>query len=63
MIAGTKLRQLREERSIPLGLLAKYLNISVRILISIERNKKNLTADQITKVCELFEINKSDLLQ
>ncbi|UAL51299.1 MULTISPECIES: helix-turn-helix domain-containing protein [Metabacillus] len=62
MIAGTKLRQLREERSIPLGLLAKYLNISVRILISIERNKKNLTADQIAKVCELFEINKSDLL-
>ncbi|MFY0757284.1 helix-turn-helix domain-containing protein [Metabacillus dongyingensis] len=62
MIAGTKLRQLREERSIPLGLLAKYLNISVRILISIERNKKNLTADQMVKVCELFEITKSDLL-
>ncbi|WP_373464428.1 helix-turn-helix domain-containing protein [Bacillus sp. V2I10] len=63
IIAGTKLRQFREERGIPLGLLANYLVISVSTLISIERNKKNLTADQIVKTCELFDINKSDLLE
>jgi transcriptional regulator with XRE-family HTH domain len=63
VIVGMKLLQLREERGIPLGLLANYLDISVSTLISIERNKKHLTADQIVKVTELFEINKSDLLE
>ncbi|MDQ0860919.1 helix-turn-helix domain-containing protein [Bacillus sp. V2I10] len=55
MIVGTKLRQLREERGIPLGLMAHYLNVSVSTLVSIERDKTRLTADQIVKVCDWFE--------
>ncbi|WP_432806207.1 helix-turn-helix domain-containing protein [Metabacillus idriensis] len=61
MIAGTKLRQHREERGIPLGLMAHYLNISVNTLVSMERDKIHLTADQIIMICKLLDINKSDL--
>ncbi|MRX54859.1 helix-turn-helix domain-containing protein [Bacillus idriensis] len=61
MVAGMRIRQLREERGIPLGLMAHYLNISVNTLLSMERDKTHLTADQIIKICKLLDINRSDL--
>lgn len=59
---GTKLRQLREERGIPLGLMAYYLNISVSALLSMERNKMRANPKQIEMICKLFhDLDKDDL--
>ncbi|WP_375142583.1 helix-turn-helix domain-containing protein [Metabacillus idriensis] len=59
----TRLRQIREQRGVPIGLLAQHLNISFRVLLSIERNKKSLEPNQIRQICTYFDIRVIDLFE
>ncbi|KEZ53703.1 helix-turn-helix domain-containing protein [Metabacillus indicus] len=62
MIKGSKLRKLREELGIPIGYLAHSLDISITTLIAIERGKKQLTRDQIYKICGIFNMTIAELI-
>lgn len=50
----------REKQGNPMGLLAQHLNISVRALSSIVRNKKHVTHDQIVNFANKDEVRMKE---
>jgi transcriptional regulator with XRE-family HTH domain len=59
---GETIRKLREEKELPLRIVAAYLDIDQAILSKIERGQRNATRQQIVKLAEYFNIKESDLL-
>jgi transcriptional regulator with XRE-family HTH domain len=57
-----KLRQLREESTLPLRKVAALLDIDVAILSKMERGERRLTREVVLKLAEIYKSNADDLL-
>ena len=58
---GEYIRQLREERNLPLRKIAAELDIDTSTLSKIEKNERNANDQIIEKLSEIFAIDKADL--
>ena len=59
---GETIRKLREERHLPLRIIAAYLNTDQAILSKIERGQRNASREQVIKLATYFEVKQDDLL-
>ena len=59
---GETIRKLREEKELPLRIVAAFLDIDQAILSKIERGQRNATREQVVRLAEYFKIKESDLL-
>ncbi|WP_139015475.1 helix-turn-helix domain-containing protein [Metabacillus indicus] len=58
---GKRIRELRETRGIPLGCMAESLNLSVSHLLSIERNTRRATSNEIADICRVLGVKRYEL--
>lgn len=61
VLLGRRIKQLRLERNITQEMLAEYINVSSRYLISIEHGEKWPRHDKIEKLAEVFNVTYRDL--
>lgn len=59
---GTMIRELREERKLPLRVVSAYLDIDQAILSKIERAQRRAARELVDKLASFFETNKDDLM-
>ena len=59
---GKIIRQLREERELPLRKVAALLDIDTSFFSKIERSERKATKDQIHKLEQIFEVEKDYLM-
>ena len=59
---GETIRKFREEKELPLRIVAAYLDIDQAILSKVERGQRNATREQVIKLAEFFKVKESDLL-
>ena len=59
---GETLRKLREEKQLPLRIVASFLDIDQAILSKVERGQRNASREQVIKLADFFKINENDLL-
>jgi transcriptional regulator with XRE-family HTH domain len=59
---GDILRQLREDRQLPLRKIAALLDIDTSYSSKIERNQKKATREQIYLLEDFFEVEKNSLM-
>ena len=59
---GEIIRQLREERELPLRKIAAILDIDTSFYSKIERSERKATKEQIHKLEEIFEVEKDYLM-
>jgi transcriptional regulator with XRE-family HTH domain len=58
---GEYIRQLREERNLPLRTIASELDIDTSTLSKIEKNERNANEQILEKLSEIFSLDKADL--
>jgi predicted nucleotidyltransferase len=59
---GETLRKLREEKQLPLRIVASYLDIDQAILSKVERGQCKLNRDQVVKLAQYFQVKEETLL-
>jgi transcriptional regulator with XRE-family HTH domain len=59
---GDIIRQQREEKGLPLRIVAGFLNIDQAILSKIERGQRKASKDQVLKLAEYFNVDREILL-
>jgi transcriptional regulator with XRE-family HTH domain len=59
---GEIIRQIREERELPLRKVAAMLDIDTSFYSKIERSERKATKDQIHKLEQIFELNEDFLM-
>lgn len=59
---GEKLRKLREEKQLPLRIVAAYLDIDQAILSKVERGQRKLNREQVIKLADFFKVYENDFL-
>ena len=59
---GETIRKLREEKELPLRTVAAFLDIDQAILSKIERGERRATKEQISKLADILEIERSLIL-
>ena len=59
---GKKLRQLREEKELPLRKVASLIDIDVAILSKMERGERKITKDIVLKLGVIYQYSIDDLL-
>ena len=59
---GETIRKLREEKKMPLRIVAAYLSVDQAILSKIERGQRNATRENVVKLAKFFKVKESDLL-
>ena len=59
---GDLIRKLREDKELPLRKVAAQLDIDTSFLSKIERSERRATREQITKLAEIFEVEKNYLM-
>ena len=59
---GDNIRNLREEKELPLRTVAAYLDIDQAILSKIERGQRKASREQVVKLAEYFKVKENDLL-
>ncbi|MBK7337650.1 MAG: helix-turn-helix transcriptional regulator [Saprospirales bacterium] len=59
---GQQIRQLREERGLPLRKVAAALDIDQSILSKIERGERRATKEQILLIARIFGADEKELL-
>jgi transcriptional regulator with XRE-family HTH domain len=59
---GNTIRKLREEKELPLRIVAAYLDIDQAILSRIERGQRKPTRERVVKLAKYFKVNENDLL-
>ncbi len=59
---GETLRKLREEKRLPLRIVASYLGIDQAILSKVERGQRKLNREQVVKLAQYFQIKEEILL-
>lgn len=62
MTIGEKIRELRRKNNLTVRDLEKELNIDRFMIYRIETNTRNLTQENIIKICKFFEISSDWLL-
>jgi transcriptional regulator with XRE-family HTH domain len=59
---GEILRELRENKQLPLRVIAAYLDIDPAIMSRIERGQRKASREQIVKLAEYFNVNDEELI-
>jgi len=59
---GETIRKRREDKELPLRIVAAYLDIDQAILSKIERGQRNASREQVVKLARFFKIDETDLL-
>jgi transcriptional regulator with XRE-family HTH domain len=59
---GETIRQLREEKELPLRTVAAYLDIDQAILSKMERGQRKATREQVVKLAKYYNVKSDDLL-
>lgn len=59
---GETIKKYREERQLPLRIVASYLDIDQAVLSKMEHNKRTATKEQVKKLAKYFETNEKELL-
>lgn len=59
---GETIRKRREDKELPLRIVAAYLDIDQAILSKIERGQRNANREQVIKLASFFNMNETDLL-
>jgi transcriptional regulator with XRE-family HTH domain len=59
---GETLRELRENKQLPLRTIAAYLDIDPAIMSRIERGQRKASREQVIKLAAYFNVNANDLL-
>jgi transcriptional regulator with XRE-family HTH domain len=59
---GDTIRKLRDQKELPLRIVAAYLDIDQAILSRIERGQRKPTREQVVKLAKYFKVNENDLL-
>lgn len=59
---GEILRKLREEKQLPLRIVASYLDIDQAILSKVERGLRKLNREQVVKLAQYFQLEEEKLL-
>jgi transcriptional regulator with XRE-family HTH domain len=59
---GNTIRKLREEKELPLRIVAAYRDIDQAILSRIERGQRKPTRERVVKLAKYFKVNENDLL-
>jgi HTH-type transcriptional regulator, competence development regulator len=59
---GDTLRKLREDKKLPLRIVAAFLDIDQAILSKIERDQRKASRDQVVKISEYFNTDEKELL-
>jgi len=58
---GEKIRELRENKNLPLRKVAAYLDIDTSILSKIERGERSISLELISKISEFFGLDEEQL--
>lgn len=59
---GEKLRNIREEKELPLRKVAALLDIDVAILSKMERGERKITKEVVLKLADIYNYNADELL-
>jgi transcriptional regulator with XRE-family HTH domain len=59
---GETLRELRENKQLPLRTVAAYLDIDPAIMSRIERGQRKASREQVIKLAQYFGIGEKELL-
>ena len=59
---GSKLREIRKSKYLPLKQVAVLLDIDVAILSKIERGERKINKEQVLKLAEIYQYNSDELL-
>jgi len=59
---GEKLRQIREEKELPLRKVASILDIDVAILSKMERGERKLTKEVVQKLAKIYQYEENELM-
>lgn len=59
---GDTLRELRENKQLPLRIVAAFLDIDQAILSRIERGQRKASREQVIKLAGYFDVNEDELL-
>ncbi|HTB07693.1 MAG TPA: helix-turn-helix transcriptional regulator [Bacteroidia bacterium] len=59
---GETLRTLREQKELPLRIVAAFLDIDQAILSKIERGQRKASRKQVVKLAKYFKVNKDTLM-
>jgi predicted nucleotidyltransferase/plasmid maintenance system antidote protein VapI len=59
---GETLRKLREEKQLPLRIVASFLGIDQAILSKMERGQRKISRDQVIRLAHYFQVNEETLL-
>lgn len=59
---GEKLRNIREEKELPLRKVAALLDIDVAILSKMERGERRITKEVVLKLADIYNYSADDLL-
>lgn len=59
---GETLRKLREEKQLPLRIVASFLGIDQAILSKIERGQRKISRDQVIRLANYFQVKEESLL-
>ena len=59
---GEKLREIREEKNLPLRKVAALIDIDVAILSKMERGERRITKEVVLKLADIYDYNADELL-
>jgi transcriptional regulator with XRE-family HTH domain len=59
---GDTLRELRENKQLPLRVVAAFLDIDPAIMSRIERGQRNASREQVLKLSKYFDVDENELL-
>jgi transcriptional regulator with XRE-family HTH domain len=59
---GNTLRELRENKQLPLRVVAAFLDIDPAIMSRIERGQRKATREQVVKLAKYFNVDENELL-
>ena len=59
---GNILRELRENKELPLRVVAAFLDIDPAIMSRIERGQRNASREQVIKLAKYFNVDEKGLL-
>lgn len=59
---GEKLRQIREQKELPLRKVSALLDIDVAILSKMERGERKLSKEVVLKLANIYKCNPEELL-
>lgn len=60
---GERIRQLRIEQNLPQRKVAVKLDIDASLLAKYERNERQPSKELITKIAEIFNVNREELIK